>query len=192
MPVKINNALVKNRGLVAIGGRFSSIISGPLSQGPNNGGNVSVFTSGDFSFTNLNNVLGDSAYAQGVNNIEAGISDQIKISNFGFSIPSNSIDGVEITFTAYCIPSLSLSIGGFDLYYESTNTFYGSDTNLTTLSSTPTVYTYGGPTYKWNNWGGQNITNDIINNSTFSVITYVTGDIGTVYLKNIKVKVYYS
>lgn len=199
MAVRINRSLVRSTQGVVMGGRFTAGGGGgSFSQGPSNGGTVSVILSpSDIRFTNVNGVLGNSSYAEAFNNTinEYDASDELKVSNFGFTIPTGAtIDGIEVSLTAYSSANGG-SIDGKNLIFN--DNYYGLDDSYTGISSTPTVYTFGGPTFKWpvqgDDWAGQSMTPSVVNNPNFSFIFYVRADVNqTVYVKNVTMKVYYT
>lgn len=177
---------------------------GPGTQGPNNPGSVTDAGYGDFSWNNINDALtNNEQYASCTcPNATLGSSTNVlQFQNFGFSIPTNAtIDGIEVKLKTYCdnlqtlFPiAVSLMLGTFP------NTNYGSkDMTMLTLEATPTIYTLGGPTFKWNdfgpNWAGQSMTPSIVNNPTFSFIVeqFLFNDADTVYINNITMKIYYT
>lgn len=171
--------------------------AGPGSQGPNNPSSAAIYSTSDFTWSNLNNILAnDGVYATATNNVlEGGTSDDVEVKNFGFLIPEATIDGIEVQMTAYASSNSECTINKCDLYLNAT--LYGIGGNAFSLTTTPTTYTYGGPTFKWPvdgfNWNNESMTPSIVNNSNFSIVTSVTSNIGdTIYLDNIRVKVYYT
>lgn len=187
-----------------IGKTISTIVSGP--QGPYLAVTATNRGFGDGSWVDSNNILNstDSLYTSFTSPGSAGtfFSDYLQLQNFGFNIPSGfNINGIEVKIKAYANVDGSATSYDFSLYFGNypNGTNYGTCDPIS-ISNTPTVYTIGGPTFKWDSasgfpWNNESMTNNILNNTSFGVVFSFNVETPaaaiSVYVDYIDMKVYF-
>jgi hypothetical protein len=112
-------------------------------------------------------------------------------SNFGFTLPTSTIDGVEVVIEGSAQNVGRTFVGR--VWLANNGTQLGTiDTTINNLTETDQSFTYGGPTSKW----GATLTQTIINSSTFQVwfqVGHVASSGATSpYIDYVTAKVYYT
>ena len=152
-----------------------------------------VTGSGD-DWSNASNITTELSYASCTVDKDGGLSDYLRGTNLGFSVPSGAtIDGVEIQISHEAEYSAGLDD---ELLYlvESGSIILGCDNKASgdDWGTSPATATYGGSTDTWN----CSLTPAIVNSSTFGVQLVVNNarSVQNQYARIywIKVKVYYT
>src|ERR1051326_3168009 len=158
------------------------------SQGPNSGGTFAT-VGGGVARTNPGNAAADDGSLATINLIAGGDSQQLRATNFGFSIPTgNNIDGIQVdvkwddsTGNSVDISAI-LVVSGAEVGFS-----FANGVNQSSLA----YLTYGGPTSTW----GAGLTVANINDSTFGFDFGVENQGGTTgfpEVDHIRITVYYS
>lgn len=163
------------------------------SSGPNSGGtavnDTGVGSKAWFSMTSV--FASDNIYA-GCSNIPPINSNYLKVTNFGFSIPSGStIDGIEVKIERQSIPA-----GAVDSHVKIVKGGTIGTTNkasATTWTTSDVIATYGGASDLW----GESWSYSDINDSTFGMALAASHPVFSksghnLAVDHITIKVYYT
>ena len=170
--------------------------------GPNNPGAAkdSAYPGSNFAFNSPNNVLvsdGSYATAASIVSLVSGQTDYLKVSNFGFTIPTSAtICGIQVDVEKSGANLLGLAyITDNDVQLVKNGTISGNnEADLSThWNGTNTYYPYGSNSDLW----GLSWTPTDINASTFGMVfsADIHGLLGVfpiVQIDNIRITVYYS
>lgn len=175
-----------------------------IASGPNfagTGANVAFPVAGDFDWDNPSNITADDSSYASINALYANqnlISNYLRASNFGFSIPSNAtINGIVVGINRTSGATGSPGNGGYDRAVRLVNasgSVVGDDKAIinTVWPTTFTTQSYGGSSDMW----GTSLTANDINDSDFGVVLAAEfqsaeGD-GVTQVDFISVTVYYT
>lgn len=169
-------------------------------QGPNNPYSYSyVNNQNGATWENLSNILtSNNSYAYSNIGINYDYAQSLLLYDFGFAIPYGAtIDGIEVSVEAYSINGVFLASVNYPLKIgklgDSNIIETGYLEESQTISNTEQIYTFGGPSNKWNNWSDYPLTSDDINHPDFAIeLTFIPDFNGEIYVDNVTMKVYYS
>jgi large repetitive protein len=169
------------------------------SQGPNSPGTAANDSStGTLPWSNVNNILSsNNVYSTNVGVGGTEVTQYLKATNFGFSIPSGAtIDGIVVEFerkSNFNTGSLNISDKILQLVKGGTIVGYDLSDSGTAWSTTEAYFTYGGSSNLW----GTSWTYTDINASTFGVVLSIqfnnaTKSSVTAFVDHVRITVYYT
>lgn len=180
---------------VALAGTFiggEQVALGDATSGNNSGTVANDTNIGLAAWDTPTNAQGACDSTTSTVDLNAGdtlVSNYLKATNFGFSIPTGAtINGVETVIRLRAsannqFPTLNTRIvtGGT---VQTTSTVGG----LHQVNSSLANYTFGGPTELY----GQSLTESTVENSGFGLALYITGDADNYYVDCYAMTVYYT
>ena len=163
------------------------------SSGPNSGGTAVNDTGvGSRTWFSMTSVFTSDNFYAGCSNVGSIFSNYLKVTNFGFSIPSGStIDGIEVTIERSCVPN-----GAVDSHVKIVKGGTIGSTNkasATTWTTSDVIATYGNASDLW----GESWSYSDINDSTFGIAlaadhTAFSKSGHTLAVDHITIKIYYT
>ena len=157
------------------------------------GTGVNIAGSGD-DWSNPSNITATANYADSVMDKDGGLSDYLRGTNLGFSVPSGAtIDGVEVQVNHEADDFNSSMTDEFVYLCENGSIISGctNKASLTHWDNDPETFTYGGTSDTWN----CSLSDTIVNSSTFGVQIMVQNNRGQTQWGRvywIKITVYYT
>jgi len=159
------------------------------SEGPNTGATVTNVDTGGNAWSNTGNMLADDdAYCS----VEPSFfpSDILRVTNFGFSLPSSTIDGIEVSMKRYASTSVDVVDSLVQLVLSGTNVGDDKGVGATWASPSEETKVFGGASDDWS----AGLSYSDINSSDFGIdiqVSWLTQD-ATAFIDYLTMTVYYT